>query len=96
MASVVCYRYNWSFPEGLPPGTFYYGYITWSAPPVIILNGTSTITATGSLNGDQLTVVDTSISGVGPGTTSVLFTLKNTSFSNTIRYWTIFLSIVQP
>jgi hypothetical protein len=96
MASVVCYRYNWSFPEGLPPGTFYYGFITWNSAPVIILNGTSTITATPTNQGDSLTVLDTSISGVGPALTSVLFTLKNTSSSNTIRYWTIFLSIVQP
>jgi hypothetical protein len=96
MANVLCYRYNWSFPEGLPPGAFYYGYITWGSAPVAILTGTSTITATPSANGEVLTVVDTSISGVGPGTTAVLFTLRNSSSSNTVRFWTIFLSIVQP
>jgi hypothetical protein len=26
----------------------------------------------------------------------VLFTLRNSSSSNTVRFWTIFLSIVQP
>jgi hypothetical protein len=96
MATVTCYRYNWFFPEGLPPGTDYYGYIIWGSAPVQILEGTSTITATPSDLGARLTIMDTSIKGTGPGTTTVEFTLRNTSSVNTVRYWTIFLSIVRP
>ena len=96
MATVTCYRYNWSFPAGLPPGTSYFGYITWGSAPVLIGMGTSTITAVPTTPGDTLAVVDTSISGVGAGIIRVLFTLRNTSSSNTVRFWTIFLSIVQP
>jgi hypothetical protein len=96
MATVTCYRYDWTFAAGLPPGTTYNGYIQWGAAPVLVLNGTSTITAVPTTRGDTLAVLDTSISGIGPGTTFVLFTLRNTSISNTVRSWTIFLSIVQP
>jgi hypothetical protein len=96
MATVTCYRYNWSFPAGLPPGTPYYGYLTWGSAPVLIGMGTSTITAVPTAHGDTLAVLDTSISGIGPGTTQLLFSIRNTSTTNTVRNWTIFLSIVQP
>lgn len=99
MATVRLYQYNWSFPQGLPPNTNYYGYITWGSPPVLPLTGTVTITASpvgaGVSSGVKLAVLDTTVFGPGPGTSGVEFTMRNVGYS-TIRSWTVYMSLVTP
>jgi hypothetical protein len=96
MATVTCYRYEWLFAEGLRPGTNYYGYIKWDVPPVLVLQGTVTITAApGGGPGGKITVLGTSVYGTGPGTSGAEFTIRNDG-NATITTWTIFMSIVQP
>jgi hypothetical protein len=94
MATTSCYRYDWYFADGLPPGTNYYGYIQWQSPPVRSAAATSTITAVPSNSTDRLTILDTSINGVGLFMT-VEFTMQNTGLY-TVRNWTIFMSVVEP
>jgi hypothetical protein len=92
MANVVCYRYNFSFAQGLPKGTFYYGYISFQAPPLLVNAGTSTITAVPFEQG-TLTITETAVAGpVNPAAT---FTMRNDGQS-TIHNWTIFLNLIQP
>jgi hypothetical protein len=92
MANVVCYRYNFSFAPGLAKGTFYYGYINFQAPPLLVNASASTITAVPS-DQSQLTIVETAVTG--PVNPAALFTMRNDG-SSTIHYWTIFLSLIQP
>jgi hypothetical protein len=94
MPTTTCYSYPWVYEPGLPPGTDYYGYITFSHPPVLIAAATSTVTAVPSLITDRITMVDTTIDSIGVGM-SVEFTMRN-SGTTTVTNWTVYLSIVQP
>jgi hypothetical protein len=96
MATITLIKYPWTFVEGVRPGQNYYGYIIWGSAPVLILQGTSTITATPLERGNSITVLDTTISGIGPGTTSLLFTIRNSSSFDILYRWNIFLSIIRP
>jgi hypothetical protein len=92
MANVVCYRYSFSFAQGLPKGTLYYGYISFQAPPLLVNASTSTITAVPFEQG-KLTIVETAVDG--PVNPAAWFTMRNDGDS-TIHNWTIFLSLIQP
>lgn len=92
MATVNFFSVPWAFDQGLPPGTEYYGYFSWNAPPHPALTSTSVITAVATGNGDKLTMVNTSIRFI-PGHSSLEFTIRNTG-PNTVRHWTVNLTMI--
>jgi hypothetical protein len=92
MANVVCYKYYFSFAQGLPKGTLYYGYISFQSPPLLVNTSASTITAVPS-DLSKLTIVETAVAG--PVNPVCSFTMRNDGDS-TIHNWTIFLSLIQP
>ena len=94
MATLACWRYPWSFAPGLAPGQDYAGYIQWQAAPFRQANAAAILTAVPASPNDRLTILDTSIRGLG-AFMSAEFTMRNTGLY-TVTNWTIFYSIVEP